>query len=214
MRSFTGRRLVDALFGLSVAALLVVIALGDGADGGHAVWRDPLSYFGAARAPYPWAFRFSLAAVGVFAGLWVVAHATQLGMVVRVAGGAAALSTVGLAAWPIDCSPVDDLCEVLIRGRAVSASHNAHSVFAVVLFVALGVIAVAVAISNARVGLRSGWWLRIGAVIAVGSASAVLFRPFAPGSAVAEVTTVVLAGIALRAECAGGAQLARSKGEK
>ncbi len=212
--SSTASRSVDGLLGLSVTSLLVGVGLGDQADSGHAVWRDPLSYFGASAAPYPLAFRVSLAAVGVFAGLWVVAHAAQLGRVVRLASGAAALSTVGLAVWPIDCSPVDDLCEVFIRGRVVSASHNTHSVFAVVLFVALAAIAVAVAMSISRAGLPSGWLGWIGAAVAVVSSAFVLLRPFAAGSGVAEVIAVVVAAIALRVECAGGASFARSRRER
>ncbi len=190
------------LLGLSAVSLLLAIGIGDQADQGHGVWRDPLSYFGVATAPHPLAFRLTLGAVGIFAVAWVVVHAVQLGAAVRVASGAAALSTIGLALWPIDCSPVDDLCEVLIRGRAVSASHNAHSVFAVVLFVALALIAVIVAVSAVRAGRHLSWALSVGALLGVAASATVLLRPFAAGSGIAEVVAVVVAAAALRAECA------------
>lgn len=104
------------------------------ADREHNALRDPLSYFGSDGAPAPMFFAVSLGVLGAsicwLGYRWLP---TGLGVGLVVVGVCAALLTM----LPLDCSPVDDVCEVVIRAGADSASHDLHGYVGFVLHLAV-----------------------------------------------------------------------------
>ncbi len=129
----------------AIAAFVAVVVGSSWADRQHSALRDPLSYFGSDAAPAPTLFAVSLGILGA-AISWIGYRwlPKRLGVGLVVVGVSAAL----LALLPLDCSPVDDVCEVVIRAGADSASHDLHGYVGFVLHLAV------VATSGAAARLR------------------------------------------------------------
>ncbi len=184
-----------AATGVLFAAVLV---FSDVSDPAHEAWRDPLSFFGSPEAPRPQLFNLVLAALGVAVVFWAAVRAGTGPRPALALVAAAGVAMMLLALWPIDCSPIDVFCEVVIRGRAVSDAHVAHSVVALVFFVLLGAITVA----SCWPLVRSGDRRRLaGAVLVVGSLACalVIVRPFSPGAGLTQLVALSCAvgGLAL-----------------
>lgn len=191
-------RITSIGLAFSMVALAVALVRSDLADDTHHLWRDPISFFGAPSAPHPGIVNALLATVGVALVAWSVVRVAGARDVRYVLSGAAGALAVLVAVWPIDCSPVDGLCEVMIRGRLVSASHDAHSVVGLSLFVLL------VAITGVTLWrLRRDWpggrtMLAAGCVVIASVALVLLVtRPFAAGQAVLEVLLAGAATVAM-----------------
>jgi hypothetical membrane protein len=194
--SSRGRARVASIAVLAAAVnLLVVLVASDVADSDHQAWSDPISYFGSAGAPYPSAFNASLALVGLTTLGWSVTCWWSGRRLLATATTIAGVTLVLLVLWPIDCSPVDDLCEVLIRGRVVSGRHLAHSYVALIFFIALFAVTV-IAGRQTRRSSSGAWRRAVASVFIVLSVAALLVivgRPFGGGSGAAEILAVVVA---------------------
>jgi hypothetical membrane protein len=181
---------------LASAFLFGTVALSDIADSQHSVIRDPVSFFGSPTAPYPALFNGGLAALGVSTVAWALVWRHRLPTTTWCLLGAIGVLAAFLALWPIDCSPADELCEVLIRGRVVSRSHNLHSVVALGFFVSLALLASVERLrANRTRGTIGSQWRRSAAAGATVLATILLVaRPFSAGAGVLEL--VVLASAA------------------
>lgn len=189
----TLRRLADVAVWLTATALVLVAALGDANDSTHGVWRDPISYFGSPDAPHTTAFNYALGATGlaivVRSALLLARGPTVPAALYAIVG----LSVALLAVWPIDCSPVDGICEVAIRVRTTSTSHRIHARLGVVLFVTLAAIPVETAWCLRRSAASRRALAVVTAVVGVGGAIAVLIRQFEPGSGATELLVILAA---------------------
>jgi hypothetical membrane protein len=193
-RTRQGRLQIRGIMAFATAGLLVAIAVtSDIADRTHSLARDPVSYFGAASAPYPAIFNGSLALLGAALITWGVGRRVRepRRFLVLVALG---IMVLGLALFPIDCSPVDDLCELFIRNRVHSATHRVHALIAVALFATLTALVVHATVRPWRKKARFSTRL-MAAVVAFGAillVARITIRPFSQGTALAEILLVLL----------------------
>ncbi|NNE75100.1 MAG: DUF998 domain-containing protein, partial [Acidimicrobiales bacterium] len=191
------RRIADAALGLAVLVYAGVLVASDLADEDHALWRDHLSFFGSSEASYPSAFALAQGFLALAALAWFASRWSELGRSGRILLPMAVLAAMGAAIWPIDCSPSDELCEVIIRNRAVSTSHDVHSLLAIVLFASLAAFAVSVSLlTRRRVAIAA-------AVVAVVGTGWIVARPFAAGSGVVELGVVIASVWNLKLVCSG-----------
>lgn len=178
---------------MAIAVFAVVLVGSSWADGEHSALRDPLSYFGSDGAPAPTFFAVSLGVLGAaisWMGYRWLPRGLGVGLV--VVGVCAAL----LAILPLDCSPVDDVCEVVIRAGADSASHDLHGYVGFALHLAV------VATSGAAARLRPFGTSRVAAagVVALLLASLlplvlIAVRPFGAGLGTAQIVGFSAAGL-------------------
>ncbi len=175
---------------VTLAALATVALVSALADDTHSVLRDPLSYFGSVDAPYPLLFNLALGSVGIAIVHWALSRRRRTTTAFLLVSGAAGMMIAALAAVPIDCSPVDDLCEVFIRGRVVSVRHRVHGIIAAVLFSSLAAAMVATAVAALRT--RRDRLLVLAAVAAVLLWARIVARPFSEGTAIAELLLVIV----------------------
>ena len=179
---------------LASAAFGSVVVVSSLRDRQHSLWRDPLSFFGSDEAVAPTAFAVSLVLAGVaigWLGIRTRHRPTGVGLVAIGAG-----ATV-LALIPIDCSPVDDVCELIVRAGADSVSHDLHGIiglgFHLAVFVTSGVAAFH------RSGHRSPTRTALLAAAVAVTALPLLMvsvRPFGPGLGAAQILSFsVAAGI-------------------
>lgn len=180
--------------------LLVAWVASASADGAHGLVRDPISYFGADAAPYPGLVNLAIGATGIAMIAWALSRWSSWPRPATVLVGIVGASSVLLALFPIDCSPADGLCAALIRARAVTVSHDVHSIAALILFAAMSTIAVTAA-GRAFVA-APGPAGRLGAVawMILGVAGTVLLvvRPFGRGAGMVQIMAIVVAALSLK----------------
>lgn len=182
------------------AAFTTVVAVSSWIDEHHSAWRDPVSYFGSPEAPWPTLFAVTLAGLGgaiVWSGRRSPLRYARVGLITI------GVCSILLAALPVDCSPVDDACEVVVRAGADSASHDLHGYIGFVLHLAVAVTA-GFAASSRPFGIG-----RLGttAALVVGLAGLapvilVLVRPFDAGLGIAQVVGFGAAGMLVVADLA------------
>lgn len=192
---------------VSVAVFIGVVAASSFGDPEHSWWRDPISYFGSNDAPAPTAYALSLVVVGAMTAAfartatdgWISAGLTIVGV-----------SAGLLALVPIDCSPVDDACQVIIEAGADSVRHDLHGIVGLLFHVAV----LGTAFAAAARSRRDSPALRIGRLVAASASVlpvvAVLMSPFSAGLGL--VQTVALAALAGLVSTSRSSPLAHAKG--
>lgn len=184
---------------LTSVVFIVIVAGSSWADESHSAIRDPLSYFGSRGAPAPTLFAMSLGALGA-ALVWVGFRRFRrpVGIGLLIAG----VCAVVISMLPLDCSPVDDVCEVVIRAGADSVSHDLHGYVAFLLHLVVVLTAAGAARSRpfgtSRLAITGVLVLFVASIFPV---VLVLTRPFGAGLGVAQIIGFAAAGaLAIRAE--------------